>query len=197
MAKVYTVNKSRKEYTCSKCGKVIPKGSSYVWGAKFYGPTVYRHTSCGLQWWELSGSEFIQTCGRIQNCWEEDYSIDCATVDSIKSDLEELHDQLQDNLDNMPEGLQEGDTGMMLQERIEMLEDVMNELDNVDDYDTTVDDKMEEAEDDYRRENLDDDDYDTIELTEEQQGDVRSLAEAYAESEIRDQIEEALSGLEY
>ena len=46
---------------------------------------------------------------------------------------EELRDETQDKLDNMPEQLQEADTGQLLQERIEALENAINEFGCLDD----------------------------------------------------------------
>jgi hypothetical protein len=40
-------------------------------------------------------------------------------LEDIKSGFEDLGQETQDSLDNMPEGLQQGATGEMLQERID------------------------------------------------------------------------------
>lgn len=193
MAKVYVVNKSRKEFTCSRCHKPIPVGSSYVWGAIFHGPTIYRHKECGLQSWELSGSDFIKTCGTIQTYWKEDYGVTQESVDSIKGDLEELRDETQEKFDNMPDGLQEGDTGMLLQERIEMLESVIDELDLIDAV-SMQEDIAEELEDEYRSDNEIPED---AELTEDQADELNDIAATETDGRLADAIEEALSGLVY
>jgi hypothetical protein len=44
------------------------------------------------------------------------------------SDIENIRDEFQDGLDNMPEGLQQGDTGQLIQERIDGLEEWLQEL---------------------------------------------------------------------
>ena len=44
----------------------------------------------------------------------------------------ELRDEQQDKLDNMPEGLQQGSTGELLQERIDALESFISKLEGLD-----------------------------------------------------------------
>ena len=72
--------------------------------------------------------------------------------------------------------------------------DVMNELDNVTTYETLRDDLFEEVEDDFRIENEIDDDRD---LTEEENSNFLDLLEARTEFALADEIDEALSSLEY
>ncbi len=192
MAKIQRVEKCRKEQKCSKCGCTIEKGNPYLYAEPMYRPKIIRCASCGLQSWETSGSDFVLTCGAIQYNWREDYKIDQSTVESIKSDLEDLRDTCQDSLDNMPESLQYGATGEMLQDRIDMLEDVINELDSVTDYETARDDLFEEVEDDFRKENEIDD---GRELSDIEKSDFLDLLEARTESNLADEIDEALLGL--
>lgn len=49
-------------------------------------------------------------------------------VEELIGDAESLRDEVQDSLDAMPEGLQQGDTGQQLQERIEALEAFIDEI---------------------------------------------------------------------
>jgi hypothetical protein len=68
----------------------------------------------------------------------------------VVQELRDLAEECQDNLDNMPEGLQQGDTGMMLQERIEACNNAADELEGiVSDYDAET-----EEEEDYWTEKL-------------------------------------------
>lgn len=124
--------KARKEYKCSKCGETIKVGETYLKGTPFRRPPVIRCTKCGLRNWELSSSEYTQGVGRVCDCWEEDYGCDENTAQSIADELSNILDNTQDSLDNMPEGLQEGDTGQLLQERIDCLDDVISELESID-----------------------------------------------------------------
>ena len=127
--------KARKEYKCSMCGETIKVGDTYLKGTPFRRSPVIRCTKCGLRSWELSSSEYVQGVGRVCDCWEEDYGCDEDTAQSIADELDTIKDNCQDSLDNMPEGLQEGDTGRLLQERIDCLDDVISELENID-YDS-------------------------------------------------------------
>lgn len=52
--------------------------------------------------------------------------------DDIVGQLEELRDEQQEKLDNMPEGLKEGNSGQLLQERIDNLEGYIAEFEAVD-----------------------------------------------------------------
>lgn len=124
--------KARKEYKCSKCGEVIKVGDTYLKGSPFRAKPIIRCTKCGLRSWELSSSEYVQEVGRICDCWEEDYGCDESTAQSIADELSNIRDNTQDSLDNMPEGLQEGDTGQLLQERIDSLDNVISELEAID-----------------------------------------------------------------
>ena len=45
MGEVKIVNKSRKEYKCSKCGKVIPVGSRYYRGIRFRKAAIIAFTN--------------------------------------------------------------------------------------------------------------------------------------------------------
>ena len=124
--------KARKEYKCSKCGETIKIGDTYLKGTPFRRSPIIRCTKCGLRSWELSSSDYVQGVGRVCDCWEEDYGCDEDTAQSIADELDTIKDNCQDSLDNMPEGLQEGDTGQLLQERIDQLDDVISELEDID-----------------------------------------------------------------
>lgn len=132
MAKILRVEKSRKETKCSKCGQVIPVGSSYVYGTPFHRPKVVRCISCGLKSYELSGSNWVQTVGEIMEDFEKVYGYTEDGIDSVKDALEELRDTCQDSFDNMPEQLQYSENGELLESRIEQCEDALNELDSID-----------------------------------------------------------------
>ena len=172
--------KARKEYKCSKCGETIKVGDTYLKGTPFRRSPVIRCTKCGLRHWELSSSEYVQGVGRICDCWEEDYELGGDTAYSIADELGNIRDQCQDSLDNMPEGLQEGDTGQLLQERIDTLDSVISELESID-YDTI----KEEAQTDF------DSEY------EEGSPEYQNEIEGEIQTQLTDAINEALSQLDY
>ena len=128
MARIERINKARKEQKCSKCGCVIEVGMPYLKATPYRQRPITRCTKCGLKSYETSGSEYVKECGAIVEDWRENYDLNESTADEIASALEELRDQQQDSLDNMPENLQQGDTGQMLQERIDSLECTIDEL---------------------------------------------------------------------
>ena len=130
MARVHHVKSSRKEYRCSKCGCTIPVGSPYVYGSVFRRRTpVRRCLKCGLKSYELSTSEYTRSIGAIVEDWERDYGIEDGVWTAIADDLQVVLDETQESFDNIPYQLQDGDTGNFLQERMEQLEQAIQELD--------------------------------------------------------------------
>jgi len=142
----YVSQKGKREgQTLSKIDRTIPadendrilinKGESYWTWSFMYGGTYYSKTQPKPS--QLTSSEFLSTVYGIQEEMDEwnpeDTDNVSEFVDDIKSRLEELRDETQDKLDNMPEQLQEADTGQLLQERIEALENAINEFDCLDD----------------------------------------------------------------
>ena len=150
--------KARKEYKCSKCGGIIKIGETYLKGTPFRRSPVIRCIKCGLRSWELSSSDYVQGVGRVCDCWEEDYGCDEDTAQSIADELDSIKDQCEGSLENMPEGLQEGDTGQLLQERIDNLDEAISELEAID-YDSIkasaeqdFDSELEEGSPEYQNE---------------------------------------------
>lgn len=130
MARVHHVKSSRKEYRCSKCGSIIPVGSPYVYGSVFRRRSpVRRCLKCGLKSYELSTSEYTKSIGAIVEDWERDYGVEDGVWLAIAGALQEVLDETQESFDNIPYQLQDGDTGNLLQERIEQLEQAIQELD--------------------------------------------------------------------
>ena len=201
MGKVQVITKSRKEYRCKKCGKVIPAGSRYYKGEINFGPTIIRCTECGLEPWEVTTSDYQLRAGEIVYRWRENYDTSEDGIASIISDLEELRDELQDRLDNMPEGLQEGDIGQLLQERIDALDSAISDMESID-----IDTIQEDALSDYRSDldfeeddsDLDEDslqDYSDVEeyLKSKDREDDWTELESEVEEAVGEAIEEALT----
>ena len=179
MAKIETPV-ARKEYKCSKCGEVIRKGDTYFKGVPFRRAPIIRCQKCGLRHWELSSSNYVQSVGRLVENWQDDYELGEDTAQSIVDELSNIQEECQDSLDNMPEGLQEGDTGQLLQERIDNIQEAIDELDSID-YDSI----KENAETDFTSE------------YEEGTPEYQNELEGEIESELIDAITDALSGLDY
>lgn len=149
MGKVIHVKKSRKEYKCSKCGEVIPKGSEYLKGELNFQRPIIRCCKCGLAQWEVTTSDYLLRIGRLMNEFESDYDMsteDCQ--DEIAQELEDIASDLQDRLDNMPESLHESDAGMTLQSRIESCESAADEVRSIEvDEDESEESQAEERSD--------------------------------------------------
>ena len=172
--------KARKEYKCSKCGETIKVGDTYLKGIPFRRSPVIRCLKCGLRGWELSSSDYVQGVGRVCDCWEDDYGCDEDTAQSIAYELSNIKDDCECSLENMPEGLREGDTGQLLQERIDALDDVISELENIS-YDSIKEEAEAEAENEF--------DAGTDEYEES--------VKARIEEQLTDAINEALGQLDY
>lgn len=186
MARVNRIEKCRKEQKCSKCGKTIEVGSSYLKATPFHRAPIIRCTDCGLRSWETSGSEYVLSVGQLVEFWEKDYGVSESTTQDLCDELQNIMDTCQESLDNMPYQLQDSDNGQLLQERIDCISDVISELEQIE-YDSIKDDYIEnnditynEEEDEYR-----DEDGMTVDIEE-------AVKDEYSEA-----INEALSSLEY
>lgn len=128
MAKIQRIKKSRKAYKCSRCGCTIEAGSSYYRGEVNFGPTIIRCTSCGLESWEVTTSDYQLAVGEIAYRWEDNYELHESVIDDIVTELDSIKDDMEERLNNMPEGLQYSENGQLLQDRIDTLENVVNDL---------------------------------------------------------------------
>lgn len=132
MGKVTKVSKSRREFRCSKCGEVIPVGSTYYRGSLNFHSDIIRCSKCRLQPWEVTTSDYKKSVGEILYNWRKEFGVDEDTPEQIAEALREIQDEVQERLDNMPEGLKESDNGQLLQERIDNLESAADELESID-----------------------------------------------------------------
>lgn len=133
MAKLQT-QKSNKEYKCSKCGEVINKGDIYHKIVERFSTPKIRCNGCKPKRWELTGSDYFQWLWEFQDNVRENYIISDETIkDDIYSEIETKKEELEERLENMPEGLRDSSTaGETLQERIDALDEALSELDNYD-----------------------------------------------------------------
>lgn len=123
-------------------------------GQKYYHWTLYKSTMqislTPPRQSQLTGSAFLQQLYSMQ-----EQIADCTTdIDAMTSLRDEivdqannLKDETESSLDNMPEGLREGDTGQMLQSRIDGLDQWISELEAIDfEIDEDIDKEGEEYE---------------------------------------------------
>ena len=127
---------------------VIKKGQDYwEWSMMQGGRGFKKRSTTQPRRSQLTNSDFL---GKMYDI-EDDMDFSGAGSDEeLRSMREDLAQQIrdvgqeeQDKYDNMPEGLQQGDTGQMIEERAQACESIADELDNVD-----LDDAPEELEED-------------------------------------------------
>lgn len=147
MARVTTVKKARKDQPspCVRCHKAITAGQGYRWVANRIGrmsSTKRIHVECGS--FKRSETTFSDKLGRLYDAQDDAHTeIDNWPNDGEPSALEdvlkttadtadEVAEEYQASLDNMPEGLQQGDTGQQIQEKVDACESWSQELQSVD-----------------------------------------------------------------
>lgn len=200
MAKIERIKKSRKENRCNRCGKTIPVGSPYLKCELGFGPTIVRCTSCGLEHWECTTSEYQLNAGEIQYRWQENYDpSDEGVADAIRDGIQEIYDQEDEKFNNLPENLQYAPVGETIQSRMDACDSAMSELDCID-IDSlksdAVSEVIEPADDDDETEE-EDKDYDELlaELEESDPAKAQELKEKFEEL-LTDAIQAAVDCLE-
>lgn len=158
MPKVHFVAKSRKAH--KEIG--VKKGEPYFWWKKrlsVNGAGIVVKSKERPRQSQLTSSPFWSAVYATQER-AEDGVTDLSDVESLRddlvSDLEMIRDECQEKFDNMPEGLQQGDTGQMLEERVSAMEEAISELEGVDCDDSVDADPKDENYDDERQQKLDD-----------------------------------------
>jgi hypothetical protein len=132
MTRAHFVKKAQKDYP--EFG--IKKGDSYWHWAFAFGPKYKSKTQPTRS--QLTRSNFLSTLYSIEDGISNAFK-ECTTSDDLESsmeqlisDIEELRDETQNSLDNMPSQLQDADSGQLLQERIDALESWVSDLQSID-----------------------------------------------------------------
>lgn len=122
---------------CCQCPSPIVRGERYYqWSIKRQrgGVTYRQHESHGApRPSQLTESKMSGVYAAIESAEEaiaaagspEDVA---EALRAAASDVEGVRDEYQESLDNMPEGLQQGDTGQQIEERVSNLEDFAQTL---------------------------------------------------------------------
>lgn len=136
MAKVTYVKHARKDIP--EAG--IKAGEPYYWWKFRFGGTYRSKTAPKPS--QLTQSTFISTMLSLQERLEALVSslqvgdTTCSDAeterDDIVSEVRAAGDECQSSFDNMPEGLQSGSTGSLLEARVEACETIADELEGVD-----------------------------------------------------------------
>lgn len=176
MAKL-TKQKARKEYVCLKCNRTINIGEEYQKITAMYSKPKIVCCDCKVPRSELTSSEYYAWLYDLQDNMTIETLED---VQQILDDVEEQKGELEDKYYNIPEQLQDGEAGSILQERIDNLEEVYNELESI----------IDEIE------NIDESDLDTeikesdFSSTEEYEEAISNAIEEHRSNILEDKIEE-------
>jgi len=145
------ITRDRSQPEDDKDTLIIKKGESYYWWQFAFSSKRISKTRPPQS--ALTQSEYYGWLWDLQDGYTSPDYTDESAFELLQNDIDELIDQLneqmeelQDKLDSMPEQLQESsDAGMMLQERIDSLENAVNELECIS-LDYNEDDDAEEIE---------------------------------------------------
>ena len=130
MPKIEHVLKSRKEYTCGKCGCVIEKGKGYFRANRMYQKPIIHCEDCGIKPYEI-GNEYTQQVGAIAEEWRDNYGLVEETIESIAEELDSIRSYEEEKLDNLGENLRYSPNGELFQERIDNLDEVISNLESI------------------------------------------------------------------
>ena len=87
---------------------------------------------------------------KIEEFEPEDVEDVATFIDEIRDDAESLRDECQEHLDNMPEQLQDSDSGQTLQERIDNLDSVIGDIDSFDsEFESEIEKEDDETDDEF------------------------------------------------
>lgn len=147
MAQIVT-KKARKEYKCCKCGETINPSDTYKLLQMMYQKPRRACHKCNFKRSETTTSEYLGMIWDLQDDTEINSQED---IEILVSDLETLRDETQDKLENMPEQLQYSENGELLQERVDLLEEAISEMEEIEwpNEDTTKD-ELELDKEDYK-----------------------------------------------
>lgn len=138
MARAHFVKKARKH------NPAVNKGESYFWWQFKFGRKQYSKTSPKPS--QLTQSDYLGQFYAHQEQFEELDSGDSPetlanAMRELAGEIEQLGVEQEEKVDNMPDGLQEGNIGELLRQRAETCETLVNELED-------AADRMESAKED-------------------------------------------------
>ena len=130
MTKITRQRKTRRgSAICSKCGKEIKVGEEYLKAVPYRRDPVIRCLKCYLRQYELSNSKQVRDLGDIKYYWKVTYGINDGIIDLLIDRIETIKEDVEYNLYSMPEQFQDSS---VLAERIEDIEDCLDELRSID-----------------------------------------------------------------
>lgn len=144
MARAHHVKRARRAYKDAG----IKKGESYWWW-RFYRSTHVNRSKVQPRPSQLTGSDFLSQLYAIQ---EEIEALPAdaeliSAVEDLAGRLRTLGEEQTDKRDNMPEALQDSETGQLLEARAEACEAGADELEAIDlEFEADGEDDDEETE---------------------------------------------------
>jgi hypothetical protein len=126
MARAHYVKKARKDVA----GTDIRAGESYYWWQFKGGRKQCSKTAPKAS--QLTQSAFWSPVYALQEREQPSFDDLEGEIDDIKSELQNIGSECEDKLSNMPDSLQQGPVGEMLQGRVDAMQEVESELDSVD-----------------------------------------------------------------
>lgn len=128
MTSLHFVKKCRKTIR----GTGIKKGDSYYWWQFAYGTKQRSKTKPRRS--QLTRSGFLASIYDIEDDIAEATADEHLedVVSNVIDELRNLSDECQSSLDNMPDALQEADTGQLLSERVENCNNAADEFESID-----------------------------------------------------------------
>ncbi len=142
--------KDRSQPADEKDTLFVSKGETYyAWGVMIGGRGVQKYSKTPPTRSQLTQSEFLSAIYALEDntgfelCESpEDLQ---ARRDELAQEIRDLGEEQQSKYDNMPDGLQQGDTGQLLEDRAQSCESIADELDQVDlDYSEPDDDEIKD-----------------------------------------------------
>lgn len=154
MPRLSTSTKSTrgKAISCDACRKPIEVGQDYYFWQFRYSPKRTRHTACGRpKPSELTQSKLSAAYAAVESAEEQlpgcDEAADIAQVlRDCASEIDNVRQEYQDGLDNMPDGLRDAAENGQTGETMQSLEDFQQNLESAAD-DIEGEDAPEEADD--------------------------------------------------
>lgn len=115
----------------------VSKGETYyVWGMMIGGRGVERRSTTKPTRSQLTNSDFLGQIYDIEDSLNFSQADDVEDLqsmrDSVVEDLRSLGSEQEDKFSNMPDGLQQGDTGQLIEARGQSCEAIADEFEGID-----------------------------------------------------------------
>lgn len=169
-----SIHTARKEYTCGKCGKSIPKGTKYHMLQEFMRSAQRRCLNCRPTKVDLTSSEHLKNLYSAQEeihtaCNSRNIEDIISALESAINVAEEESSEYQQSIDNKEEYFPGSSDD--LEEKVaacdEWMDELQRALDSATDYQTNLEERQDKS-DDEDEEDLDDEIKDNMEPVEKQ-----------------------------